>query len=106
LSQTTLKENETIQIEAIESQQEDNVEDTVKLLKPHKGYWGSVQYYPLFAIDTSAYPIDVTKTNVKYFEVPYYERRMRDPLPLPPDQYFLPLTSPISLFLFLSLLYF
>jgi hypothetical protein len=69
------------------SQQDNTVKDIVGLFKPRPGYLGNTQYYPLFAIDTAVYPIDVTKTNVKYFEVPFYERRLHDPLPLPPERY-------------------
>jgi hypothetical protein len=69
------------------SQHDNSVKDAVGLFKPRPGYLGNTQYYPLFAVDTSVYPVDVTKTNVKYFEVPFYERRLHDPLPLPPERY-------------------
>jgi hypothetical protein len=78
-------ETEVFDLDAAEPQS-DVTEDITNLFKPHPGYLGNTQYYQHFAVDTALYPVDIQKANVKYFEVPSYERRMHEPLPLPPEQ--------------------
>jgi hypothetical protein len=47
---------------------------------------GLVKYYKGFCIDTCLHKLDYQNLSFKPWEVPYYERLLLDPLPLPPNK--------------------